>query len=75
MVPTTPAFGVNAIAINEIANSDKIVWGLRRSLRLDWPFDSDERFIERLRRVGYTLNDYVDKFNYMIENIERVITR
>lgn len=62
------------LSVAQEPNTDKAIWGLRREMNLDWPFDSKgNTFSELLNARGSSIDDFVKSFNSMIKGIEEII--
>jgi len=64
------------ISLAQEPNTDRAFWGLRRSLRLDWPFDSAKNTFRQVIEGEFSsVDNYIGKMNNLLENLEYIVTK
>jgi len=64
------------LSLAQEPNSDRAIWGLRRTMNLDWPFDESQNTFKRvLEKHEISVDIYIDQMNNLIENLENIVTR
>ncbi|MBI3334076.1 hypothetical protein HYZ97_01185 [Candidatus Pacearchaeota archaeon] len=64
------------LSVAQEPNTDRAIWGLRRTMHLDWPFDCPgNTFLEILEETNMSVPLFVEQFNELAQNLEDLLAR